>query len=266
MSWLDSVILGVLQGITEFLPISSSGHLIFGEHFLGLNVESLKSFDVVVHMGTLLAILVYFWQDVKGMILALFKVKTDDPYFRLIGFIVIATIPAVIVGLYGEEFLDNKFRNVDSVALWMIILGVIFLFGEFIYKKVHGSAKNKEILSLSWRKVIIIGFAQAIAIIPGVSRSGSTIVAGLFQGVNRSTAARFSFLLGIPAIAGAGLLTGLKSIGDPSGIAFLPLVIGFATSFAFGLLSVHFLMRFLKTHTLRVFAVYLVILGLIVYI
>ncbi len=278
MNWSDSLVLGILQGITEFLPISSSGHLVLGEHFLGLNVQSLKSFDVVVHMGTLLAILVYFWRDVKGMFLALFKAKTEDPYFRLIGLIIIGTIPAVFVGLYGENFLDEHFRNVKSVGMWMMILGVLFLLGEFAYKKPTkkmnkiidifkpGSSETKEISGLRWYNVIIIGCAQAIALIPGVSRSGSTIVAGLFQGINRSAAARFSFLLGIPAIAGAGLLTGLKLSGDAAKIEYLPLSIGFLSSFVFGLLAVHFLMKFLKTHTLSIFAVYLLILGFSVYI
>src|SRR3989338_157595 len=137
MEWTDSLILGILQGITEFLPISSSGHLVLGEHFLGLQVETLKSFDVVVHMGTLLAILVYFWRDVKGMFLALFKMRTDDPYFKLIGFIILGTLPAVFVGLFAEEWLDSNFRNVKSVGIFMIIVAIVFVLGEIVYRYVH---------------------------------------------------------------------------------------------------------------------------------
>jgi undecaprenyl-diphosphatase len=262
MDILDSVILGILQGITEFLPISSSGHLVLGEHFLGLNVDMLKSFDVVVHVGTLLAILVYFWKDVWGMLKAFgrfFVGKFEGPYAKLILFIVIGTVPAVVVGLFGEEWIDLTFRNVRSVGMWMMIIGILFVLGEYAYKR----NKGRE---MKWFKAVIIGCAQAFALIPGVSRSGSTIVAGLFQGIERSEAARFSFLLGIPAIAGAGLLTAIKIPGNGGfGVEWVPLVVGFLASFIFGLLSVAFLMRFLKKHSLIIFAVYLIALGFSVF-
>ncbi len=294
MKIIDSLILGAVQGVTEFLPISSSGHLVLGEHYLDLNVEMLKSFDVVVHMGTLLAILVYFWKDIWGMLCAvgrLFagRLKLKDPYARLIFFIIIGTIPAVIVGLFFEDLIDSTFRNVKSVGAWMMVVGVIFVIGEYTYKRVHceaglgqkiaekvddardcvqpGGYENPEIRGMKWWKVIVIGLAQAMALIPGVSRSGSTIVAGLFQGISRSSAARFSFLLGIPAMAGAGLLTALK-IPENGGLIvdIWPLFIGFFTSFVFGLLSVTFLMKFLKKNSLIVFAIYLIALGFGVFI
>lgn len=287
MEILDSLILGALQGITEFLPISSSGHLVLGEEWLGLNVETLKSFDVVVHIGTLLAILVYFWKDIWGMLKAigrLFvgKLKMKDPYARLIFFILIGTIPAVIVGLFFEDLIDSTFRNVTSVGAWMMMIGVIFICGEYAYKRWHkpliervddareyvqADYVSAEVRGMKWWKAIVIGLAQALALIPGVSRSGSTIVAGLFQGISRSAAARFSFLLGIPAMAGAGLLTALN-IPESGGVGVeaLPLLIGFITSFAFGLLSVAFLMKFLKKNSLIIFAVYLIALGFGVFI
>ena len=267
MNLFDSFILGTLQGITEFLPISSSGHLVLAESLLGLKVETLKSFDVVVHMGTLLAILVYFWSDVKGMLLALWsffqgKLKKDNPFGKLIVYIIIGTIPAVFAGLYGEKWIDSHFRNVESVALSMIVVGIIFILGEYAFKRFYGKKDNV----MSWRKAILIGLAQAVALMPGVSRSGSTIVAGLFQGIDRSQAARFSFLLGIPAIAGAGLLTAIK-LGNSSEISvgFLPLLIGFVSAFIFGLISVKFLMTFLKKFGLNYFAIYLILLGILVY-
>lgn len=282
MEIFDSLILGALQGVTEFLPISSSGHLVLGEEWLGLNVETLKSFDVVVHVGTLLAILIYFWKDVWGMLCAvgrLFvgRLKISDPYARLIFFIIIGTIPAVIVGLFFEDAIDSVFRNVVSVGAWMMVVGVIFVIGEYAYRRWHKPFMEKidkareyvqadyvsaEVRGMKWWKAIVIGLAQALALIPGVSRSGSTIVAGLFQGISRSAAARFSFLLGIPAIAGAGLLTALK-IPENGGLAveIWPLLIGFLTSFIFGLLSVAFLMRFLKKNSLIVFAIYLIAVG-----
>lgn len=263
MNLLDSFILGGLQGITEFLPISSSGHLVLGESLLGLKVEDLKSFDVVVHMGTLMAIFVYFWSDIKGMLLAIVdffkgKLKKDDPFGKLIIYILIGTVPAVFAGLFLEEWIDARFRNVEAVALSMIVVGIIFILGEFAFKYLHKAG----VKGMSWHKAIFIGVAQAVALIPGVSRSGSTIVAGLFQGVERSQAARFSFLLGIPAIAGAGLLTALKVSGPAIlEVGVWALTVGFLSAFAFGLLSVSLLMRFLKKHSLNWFALYLLLLG-----
>lgn len=263
MSWLDALILGALQGVTEFLPISSSGHLILGEHFLELNVDMLKSFDVTVHVATLLAILVYFWKDVWELLKAFgrfFVGKFDGPYAQLILFIVIGTVPAVLVGIFAEDWIDSVFRNPKSVGGWMFVIGLVFMLGEFVNKR-------KKRSGMTWWKAIIIGMAQAVALIPGVSRSGSTIVAGLFQGIDRSAAARFSFLLGIPAIAGAGLLTGLSAAENGGvGVEMTPLIIGFLSSFVFGIFSVWFLMRFLKKHTLTIFAVYLIAVGLGVFI
>lgn len=284
MEIIDSLILGAVQGVTEFLPISSSGHLVLGEYFLDLNVDMLKSFDVVVHLGTLLAILIYFWRDIWGMFCAvgrLFvgRLKLKDPYARLIFFIIIGTIPAMIIGLFFEDLIDCTFRNVRSVGAWMMVVGIVFVIGEYTYRRVHcdagigqkivemGGYESAEIRGMKWWKAIVIGLAQALALIPGVSRSGSTIVAGLFQGISRSTAARFSFLLGIPAMAGAGLLTALK-VPENGGMTVdvWPLFIGFFTSFIFGLLSVAFLMKFLKKNSLIVFAIYLIAVGFSVFI
>ena len=258
MDFLDAIFLGILQGITEFLPVSSSGHLVLGEELLGLEVESLKTFDVMVHMGTLLAILIYFWKDVWGMIKALFGKSRE--YGMLIVYIVVGTVPAVLAGLFLEDGIDSLFRNVVSVSLWMILVGVFFILGERFFKKVK---KGK----MGLKKAIIIGLAQSLALIPGVSRSGSTIVAGLFQGIKREEAARFSFLLGIPAIAGAGLYTILKMPMESgwltSGGLLGPgvLLAGFISAFIAGIVSIVFLMRFLKKHSLVVFSVYLFILG-----
>ena len=293
MQWIDALILGILQGLTEFLPISSSGHLVLGEKFLDLNVAMLKSFDVMVHMGTLMAIFVYFRKDLKGMLDVFWKAlrgkfNKDDKYAKLIFYIIIGTLPAVFVGLFLEDWIDNTFRNVQAVSLLMACVGVIFVLGEFVYTKVHKSATLKqkfqegvdevldatlpegyesvEIRGLNWKKALVIGLAQAVAILPGVSRSGSTIVAGLFQGIKREHCARFSFLLAIPAILGAGILTAVKNGGELSkNVDALPLLIGFISSFAVGLLAISFLMKFLKKHSLRVFAVYLILVGLSVY-
>lgn len=259
MNFLDALILGSLQGVTEFLPISSSGHLVLMEEFLGLHVSELKSFDVVVHMGSLLAILIYFWGDIKNLLLALGrilrgKIDTKNPETKMIGWIIIGTIPAVIAGFTLEEKIDATFRNIGAVAGCMLAIGVIFMLAEFV------KSRQKE-SGLNWKKALVIGLAQAVALLPGVSRSGSTIVAGIFQGIDRVQAARFSFLMGIPAIAGAGILTGVKVAEEGLNIAYTPLVVGFVSSFILGMFSIHFLMTFLRRRSLLVFAIYLVLIG-----
>jgi len=266
MNGFDALILGAVQGIAEFLPISSSGHLVLLENFLGLDFESLKSFDVAVHMGTLLAIFLYFRKDIWEMIKALGrlfigKLKVTDFYGKMIVFIIIGTIPAVLLGLFAGDAIDSYFRNPHQVAINILVVAFIFLIGEWVYKKYY----NNNFKVLTWGKSLVIGIAQSIALVPGVSRSGASIVTGLFQGIRREEAARFSFLLGIPAILGAGLLTFLKvrkGLGAP--VEMSNLIIGFSSSFIFGIVSIAFLMRFLKKHSLTVFAVYRILLAVAV--
>lgn len=263
MSVLEALLLGILQGVTEFLPISSSGHLVLGESLLGLEVETLKSFDVVVHLGTFAAIIIYFWKDVIGLFKGLFsyiglakKSAGVTEYRSLIGYILIGTVPAVLVGLFLGDSIDFFFRNTLYVGLWMIIVGQVFLLAEWALKKFNKEEK------INWKKAIVIGLAQAAALIPGVSRSGSTIAAGIFQGISREKAARFSFLLALPAIFGAGLLTGIKEFkAGGLELEFVPLVVGFVVSLVAGFASVYFLMKFLKNHSLNVFAYYLFAVG-----
>lgn len=238
MSIWQAILLGIVQGITEFLPISSSGHLVLGETLLQLEVAELKSFDVVVHVGTLLAIVVYFWKD-------FFKTK----YWK---WLILGTIPAVLVGFFLEDAIDSLFRSALSVGIVMVVLGATFLLPERL------GQKNK---AFSWPRVLAIGVAQAIAIIPGVSRSGSTIFTGTMLGIKREEAARFSFLLGSIAIAGAGLLTALDIENiqvETSALAF-----GFLASFLSGLGAVYWLMRYLKNNSLRNFGIYLITIGLL---
>lgn len=263
MNFLDALILGILQGITEFLPISSSGHLVLGEAVLGLDVEALKSFDVAVHIGTLVAIILYFWKDFVGLIvgfLSLIRVVKPKPkhdeYHRLILFIVIGTVPAVLVGFLLGDAIDYWFRNTLYVGLFMIIVAELFIIAEGQLKKF------KKETNLKLGHAIIIGCFQALALIPGVSRSGSTIAAGIFQGISREKAARFSFLLAMPAIFGAGLLTLVKEMrAETFTVDIMPMTVGFIASVAAGFASVYFLMKFLKNHTLKVFSVYLFVVG-----
>jgi undecaprenyl-diphosphatase len=247
MTILQAFLLGVIQGIAEFLPISSSGHLVLFESLFGLEVEALKGFDVILHLGTLLAIFVYFWKDIL-------KVARSP---KLIGYIVAATIPAVIVGFTLEDQIDALFRDPKRVLAVLGFLAIYFLIAEKF-------PPQKEKWRLTFKNTFVMGLAQAVALIPGVSRSGSVIGAGLMFGLKREEAARFAFLLGIPAIAGASFLTGIKVY---QGEAPLPewdvVAVGFFSSLVAGYLSVSFLMKFLKTHSLRVFSIYLILVSAI---
>lgn len=254
MTLLQALILGIIQGITEFLPISSSGHLVLFETWFGLPVEKLRSFDVVAHAGTLLAILIYFRKDIFEIFKQLFH---GD--FRMTGLLILGTIPAVIAGFTMSDTLDGYFRSVDKVAYAMLTAAVLFVIAELIGRKYkNGLSKQKP----NYLSVLIIGLFQVIALIPGISRSGSTISAGLIMGMSRTEAARFSFLLGSIAIFGAAVLTTSDVISE--GLYFPGIEIaltGFVSSAIAGYLSVAFLMKFLKKHSLSIFAIYLVLLA-----
>jgi len=272
---MDSVlalILGLLQGLTEFLPISSSGHLVIAESWFKLNVEAMKSFDIAVHFGTLLAILIYFRMDYAFLLRSLAHMVERKTGFlrgkraveekielkvgvKMCGYLALGTIPAVLIGAFFGDFLDMFFRNPVSVAVMLILVGVFFFFAEFIAARVKKGDFNLQ-------NTVIIGIAQACALIPGISRSGATISVGLIQGIKRDEAARFSFLLGSIAIAAASAYSLYKVF---KGEFILPsadlMLMGVASSFASGYMAIAFLMRFLKHHTLHVFGVYRVALG-----
>ncbi len=248
MTLLEALLLGIIQGITEFLPISSDGHLVLAEAFFGLNFENLKGFDVVLHAGTLLAMVVYFWRDILDLL-------TEKR--KILGYIVIATIPAVIAGLTLEDWIDATFRD-PKIVLWMLLI----MAGWYLIAERFPRAKTKTTFTLL--NTFIIGLAQAAALIQGISRSGSTIATGLLFGLKREEVAKFSFLLGMPAIAGAVALKGWQIV---EGVETLPqtsaVVVGFFASLIAGYFAVAFLMKFLKTHTLRGFAGYLIVIGVV---
>jgi len=266
MGVFEALFLGLLQGITEFLPVSSSGHLVLLETYLHLDVEKLKLFDVVLHLGTLTAIIIYFWKDFCGLIkgfLAFIGLYRPAPHIKMyqsmIGYLILGTIPAVIIGLFFGDSIDYLFRNTWYVALFMIIMGEVYILAERFL------SKYKIKREIGYKQALIIGLAEAVALAPGISRSGSTIAAGLFQGIAREKAARFSFLLAIPAILGAGLLTFVKEMKSGTmQFEWLAMTVGFIASVAASFATVYFLMRYLKNHTLRVFSYYLIVVGLII--
>lgn len=234
MSFLQAFLLGILQGITEFLPISSSGHLVIAETLLGLHVDELKDFDVALHVGTLMAILIYFRKDVLN--------------FKWWPWLILASVPAAVVGLTLEDQIDALFRGAHSAATLMILVGLLF----FIPQRSHTK-------KLTWWRALLMGCGQAIAVIPGVSRSGASIFTGMQLGLNREEAARFSFLMGSIAIAGAGLLKAL----DTSVLSVQPsaLLVGFLAAFVSSLFAATWLMKFLKNHSFKAFGVYRVVVG-----
>ncbi len=254
MILLEAIILGIVQGITEFLPISSSAHLIalpwmFG--WQGTLIDSLN-FDVALHAGTLVAILAYFWRDWLDLLTKFFSgLKSGDwkaGEGRLVWFIVLATIPAGILGVKYEHVVEESFRNPILIALALIVVSVIMWLAD------RFSAKASGMDRMTLGHALIIGCAQATALVPGVSRSGSTIIAGLLTGYTREGAARFSFLLSTPVIAGAAVLK-LHKLRLLPGEA-LPFAVGVLFSAVVGYLSIKFFLSYLNRHSLNLFVGY----------
>ncbi|MFA5270157.1 MAG: undecaprenyl-diphosphatase UppP [Patescibacteria group bacterium] len=255
-----AAILGLIQGLTEFIPISSSGHLVIVRELMGWADQG-NFFDAILHLATLAAILIYFWRDWIGMFKALFS-KTDSkdirPNRRLFWLIVVATIPALILGPWLEPWIGTHFRGLLPVAILMVISGIIFWLIDHRVKLKHDLSKLNSVRALG------IGLAQALAMLPGVSRSGSTIVTGLYMELKRDAAAKFSFLMAAPIIALAGGYSLYQTIseGTINSSDYLFWLVAFGASLASGLLAIRFLMSFLKKYSLDIFTYYLVIVGL----
>lgn len=257
MSILDAIILGIVQGLTEFIPVSSSGHLVLLHEALGITEAGL-TFDVALHFGTLLALLIYFHKDIRLLVLGLLG---KNNYQRLAWLLAAATIPAVITGIVLENAAESVFRSPSLVAVNLMVVAVFMLVAERVARRYHHPAQLKQV---SLRQALLIGTAQAAAIVPGVSRSGSTITTGLFLGLDRVAATRFSFLLGIPITTGAIVKVildndALKQASDETGL----FAVGVASALVSGLFAIRFLLRYLAKHTLSVFAYYRIGLGLL---
>ncbi len=250
MTIIQAIILGIVQGLTEFIPVSSSGHLLLMQKAMGITQNGF-TFDVALHIGTLIALLIYFYKDLLNMLRALF-VKDDQT--KLVWLLITATIPAAVIGFLFESAAESKFRSATLVSINLAVFGLVMLWAERFAKRYKDSVKLENI---SNKQAITMGFAQAAAIVPGVSRSGSTITAGLFLGLDRVAATRFSFLLGIPITAGAILKVLAKhaAITDISNHASL-FIIGVLTAFVTGLFAIKFMIGYLGKHSLAIFAYY----------
>lgn len=257
MSIIQAIILGVVQGITEFLPISSSGHLILFPEIFGWTSHSID-FDVTLHVATLLAIFWVMWGDILDIVRALFGKKGDKSMFWKIA---VGTVPVVIFGLAISSSFFDEIRTVRIVAINLALWGAILWAADSYLARAKDG--TNELKKIKWWQVIVIGFSQVIALIPGSSRSGVTISAGLFSGMDRKTAARFSFLLAIPAITGAGMLTAFDAVKVGLETPVASLVIGFIAAFLAGVVSIRFLFRFIEKANYRWFAAYRIILALI---
>jgi undecaprenyl-diphosphatase len=264
---IHAAILGIVQGLTEFLPISSSAHLILVPILLGWHDPFIDSaaFDVMLHLGTLVALLAYFWRDLIGLLgawLASIRDRSigDDPRRRLAWLLVVSVIPAAILGAAFESFFDQAFREHWQWIGLFVIAGAALL---WLAERQGSQARNLDGMSL--RDAVTIGVAQAIALFPGISRSGVTIATGLFLGLTRESAARFSFLMAVPVIAGAGVWKGRTLLGAGLGGAQIDqLVVGVVMAALFGFLAIAFLLRFLRTNPTTVFIVYRLALAAVI--
>ena len=268
MTYIQAIVLGIVQGLTEFIPISSSAHLIIVPWLFHWNSPSL-AFDISLHLGTLISLLWFFITDwihlLKAGISSIFERKIrNDPYRKLAWQIVLGCIPGAIVGVLFESQIEELFHKPDvpvTMQAMLAMAGIIILLGVLLFIAERGAKHRKNLYELSMKNAMLIGLAQALSIFPGVSRSGSTITAGLATGIRREDAARFSFLLGAPLVAGAGIIgaidvfTQLSAEGlAPSELLFY--LIGFITSAIVGYLCIKLMLRFLQKNSTDIFVYY----------
>lgn len=262
---LRAIALGIVQGLTEFLPISSSGHLIITREIFGWEFADDLTFDVALHIGTLLAVITYFWNEwvsmLRGLLARLLGTARDHRFGevydeRLLTIVILGSIPVGIVGLALDNWVEDELRDPLIAGAMLILFGIILFAAERLGRR------ERSVESAGWKDAVLIGSAQAISLVPGVSRSGVTISAGLFDGFARIDAARLSFLLATPAIGGAGLLKTFEAITDgvPSH-EIDAIFVGAAVSAVVGWLSIRFLMRLVQTRTYLPFVAYRFALG-----
>ena len=254
MNFFQAIIYGIVQGLGEFLPISSSAHLIALPQIFGWPDPGL-AFDVALHLGTLAAVIAFFWQDWLRLLKAGFT-NYKSPDGRLFWFIAMASVPGALIGKLAEEKAETLFRNLLLMGFMMIIMGVVL----FLAEKFDKNKYNLENIGF-WRS-LGIGCSQALAIIPGVSRSGITMSCGLFLGLTKETAARFSFLLSMPIVFGAGLVK-IKDIIHTPADQFSFLIVGILVSAVTGFLSIKFLLGYLKNKGFGIFVIYRIFIGFV---
>jgi undecaprenyl-diphosphatase len=268
MGFIEAIILGLVQGLTEFLPISSSAHLrIVGEVLPGANDPG-ATFTAITQIGTELAVILYFRRDITRIISRWFRhfgsaggahthgIPKNDPDVRLGWLIIIGTLPIVVVGFLAQDTIRTVFRSLWLIAIVLIVFGLILGLADYLGRKI------RPIEEMTYRHGILIGLAQMLALIPGVSRSGATMTMGLSLGYSRPAAARYGFLLAIPAVFGSGLYELVRSFGEPTGVYGYPeTLVATVVAFAVGYAVIAFLMRYIEKRSFLPFVIYRVLLG-----
>jgi undecaprenyl-diphosphatase len=266
MTLFQSIILGIIQGLTEFLPISSSGHLVIAPYLFNWHIPAQDAFvfDVLVQLGTLLAVILYFWNDLYRIIVEVIQgLIRRKPFFspmaRLGWLLVLATIPAVVAGLFFKDLVESAFGSPLAAGLFLIGTAGLLVVGELLGKR------NQQIQSITWLDSLLVGIFQILSLFPGISRSGSTISGGMVRNLDRPSAARFSFLMSIPVMIGAGAVAVVDLFKMPNYSGqIITILVGFATAAIVGYLSIRWLLHYLTSRSLYIFAVYSIIASLIV--
>jgi undecaprenyl-diphosphatase len=265
MNAIQAAILGIVQGLTEFLPVSSSAHLIlvpwlFGWHFFQDNPDLNKTFDVALHLGTFFALLIFFWREIVDLLVAFFgsvrRRRIAPGREKLAWLLVVTSIPAGIAGVALESFVEDKLGTPLLIAVLMIVFAFVILAIDEL------AANRRTMEQLGWRDAIIVGVVQILALAPGVSRSGVTMTAGRALQMRREAAVRFSFLISIPVTAGAALYKGAKLAmhGLPGGMA-MPFIVGIAAATVSGYFAVRFLLAYVAKHDFKAFVIYRIVVG-----
>ena len=267
MDIFQAIIIGLVQGLTEFLPVSSSAHLIFAQQALGLSDVGL-AFDVLMHVGTLVAVIVYFFNDIvnmiKGFLLSLVDLKNGnfmgeikkDPYKKLAWLTILATIPVGVVGVLFNDIIESMFKGLTIPAFLLLVTGCL------LYASQRMNSGRIDVRNITLKEALIMGCGQALAVLPGLSRSGTTIAAGLFAGLDKEFAAKFSFILSIPAILGAAVFQ-LKDLSGGS-VEIGACIAGFVVAVISGYLAISVLLKIVREKSLDIFAYYCWIVGIIV--
>jgi len=268
VSWIEAIILGLVQGLTEFLPISSSAHLRIVGEFLPSAQDPGAAFTAITQLGTELAVIIFFWRDIVRIISHWFgsltgKVSRDDPDARMGWLVIIGSIPIGILGILLQDLIDTSFRSLWITATMLIVFGLFLAVADAIAKQ------ERHLQDLTFKHGIFFGLFQALALIPGVSRSGGTITGGLLMGYTREAATRYSFLLAIPAVFSSGLYKLYKTLSGegivgPYGMG--ETLLATAIAFVVGFVMVGWLLRYISTHSFKAFVWYRIALGVILYI
>ncbi|MBY0310420.1 undecaprenyl-diphosphatase UppP [Patescibacteria group bacterium] len=258
----QALVLGIVQGITEFLPVSSSGHLVLVRDVLAVNQTNMLAFDVFIHLGTLAAVVLYFWRDLLVLAQTLFRklgrLPVNEKDFTLLSALAIGTVPAAIGGFFFESFIEEVLMSPVSVAVGLCIIASLFMYAEW------RQFVSPQPRPLTLRTGLLIGLFQLCALIPGVSRSGTTIAGGMLLGLSRYDASRFSFLLAIPITAGAGAKMAIELISSKGEVSWAVMVVGAVTAFVLALIVIHFFLSFIRRYTLWPFVWYSLAIALLV--